>query len=401
MAATWSPALDRKTVFVVVVLCATARLAFGQYDTYGEGNVTTPAAATEGDGGASTGTPSVSEVPTAPPDTTSPIEVTSSNSDAETTTAEEAQHSTQEQRDSTLMDEMSTTTGSQQPERDATVTTGAPEVIVYESNLQQVYSLGPMNASAELRLDNCGSRGRIIGGHISAVPAWPWAVAVKDKFSSHYCGGVVISSRHVLTAAHCIDHPDLVDRLPLKVTVGDYDLSTSEESESRTEWVHEAFKHNQYNQPSSYNNDIGVLVVQDEIDTGIDVTPVCLPSAQLNLPVGTEMFVVGWGATVYNGPVVNELRQVKLTLLDNSRCTAVYSEFKADRMFCVGDLVGGKDACQGDSGGPLLYKDTSDNKWYVVGVVSFGSRCGEAQYPGVYTSVQFHLGLLNWALQNT
>ena len=48
----------------------------------------------------------------------------------------------------------------------------------------------------------------------------------------------------------------------------------------------------------------------------------------------------------------------------------------------------------------MLYKDTN-GKWYVVGVVSFGSQCGEAQYPGVYTSVPFHLGLINWALQNT
>ncbi|KAK8387740.1 hypothetical protein O3P69_018320 [Scylla paramamosain] len=280
------------------------------------------------------------------------------------------------------------------------MTTSGPEVILGEPGLRQVYSLGPINASTELRLDTCGSRGRIIGGLLSTTGAWPWAVAVKDKYGSHYCGGVLISSRHILTAAHCIEHPDLADRLPLKVTVGDYDLSTNEESDSRTEWVHEAFTHNQYNYPTLHNNDIGVLVVQDEIDGGSDVTPVCLPSAQLDLPVGTELFIVGWGATVYKGPVVNELRQVKLTVLDDSRCSDVYNEFKADRMYCVGDLVGGKDACQGDSGGPLLYRD-HDGKWYVVGVVSFGSQCGVAEYPGVYSSVPFHLGLINWALQNS
>lgn len=54
---------------------------------------------------------------------------------------------------------------------------------------------------------------------------------------------------------------------------------------------------------------------------------------------------------------------------------------------------------QGDSGGPLLYKDASD-KWMVVGVVSFGTGCGQAQYPGVYTSVAFHLDLINWAINN-
>lgn len=54
---------------------------------------------------------------------------------------------------------------------------------------------------------------------------------------------------------------------------------------------------------------------------------------------------------------------------------------------------------QGDSGGPLLYRDGND-KWYVVGVVSFGTGCGRQQYPGVYSSVPFHLGLITWALDN-
>ncbi|KAK8387743.1 hypothetical protein O3P69_018320 [Scylla paramamosain] len=258
MATTRSLALDMRTGFVVLFLCATAQLCFGQYDSSGGGNITTPATATEGNGGASTGTPATSE----------------------------EQHTATEEHDSTLLDEerstaeiKTTTTGSQEPDLD-TMTTSGPEVILGEPGLRQVYSLGPINASTELRLDTCGSRGRIIGGLLSTTGAWPWAVAVKDKYGSHYCGGVLISSRHILTAAHCIEHPDLADRLPLKVTVGDYDLSTNEESDSRTEWVHEAFTHNQYNYPTLHNNDIGVLVVQDEIDGGSDVTPVCLPSAR-------------------------------------------------------------------------------------------------------------------------
>ena len=64
------------------------------------------------------------------------------------------------------------------------------------------------------------------------------------------------------------------------MTVGDYDLSTSAESDSRTEWVNDAYIHNQYNQPSLHNNDIGVLVIKDEMDEGIGVAPVCLPSAR-------------------------------------------------------------------------------------------------------------------------
>ena len=49
----------------------------------------------------------------------------------------------------------------------------------------------------------------------------------------------------------------------------------------------------------------------------------------------------------------------------------------------------GQDACAGDSGGPYVL--TKDDRYYLIGVVSYGRGCARAEYPGVYTKVQHYM----------
>ncbi|CAK1545544.1 unnamed protein product [Leptosia nina] len=235
-------------------------------------------------------------------------------------------------------------------------------------------------------------QGRITGARPANPREWPWMASVTPTGFEQYCGGALITDRHVLTAAHCTRRWKADE---LFVRLGEYDFQRSNDSRTYNFNVVEIRQHELFDS-SNYHNDIAILKLHRPAVFNTYVWPICLPPRGLKLDDQITT-VIGWGTQSYGGPTSDVLMEVSIPVWNHEECVKSFTDSVFDETLCAGDKEGGKDACQGDSGGPLMYQ-MSSRRWAVVGVVSWGVRCGEPNHPGLYAKVDDYL---EWIVRNT
>ncbi len=219
------------------------------------------------------------------------------------------------------------------------------------------------------------------------------------------CGGTVIRSGWVLTAAHC-----LTDEGGVSVVNGGHrirlGLNNPLSDEGISYPIIKAFRHPDYNR-----NDLAFDIALLQYDTNrgargsdvLTVLPIRFDRVSLtssSISGGMRAFTYGWGHTRFGGggEKPDELRGARLTLLGTAECTALtkFTDYRRDSVLCANeaDTVDGGQACNGDSGGPLITFSDSDGKPTVIGVVSGGFKCGTVGVPSRYTRVAKVLGWL-------
>jgi len=244
----------------------------------------------------------------------------------------------------------------------------------------------------------------IVNGQRVDPERYPYLVAVFDVVGetmiSYKCGGTLIAPNVVLTAGHCFESSKVVQ-------ISRRDMYDPTETSFEKFNVKNKILHPQF-EPDTYNYDATILI----LDGTSKYTPVKLhgSSSTFDVREGQSMTVLGFGAYLTGSVHSTTLLDVEVKAWSQSECLDVYNlptrlgEFtlcanKKDNIVGdAGDPLEGdyNDACQGDSGGPLIIRRAaekpSDNTQEFadvqVGIVSWGEKCGEALYPGVYARIK-------------
>ncbi|XP_053271476.1 ovochymase-1 [Pleuronectes platessa] len=221
---------------------------------------------------------------------------------------------------------------------------------------------------------------RIIGGQEAWAHSWPWQVSLGFA-SMPACGGAIIAPQWILSAAHCFQRSSTARLWSVKA--GKHDLDNPEEPGQQSAAVALIILHHRYNSRTK-ENDVALLKLQEPLVFTTSVRPINIWTSPLPLFKGCT--ITGWGTTRENGPRVNRLQEVNVTVLPSDACNEYYSGRIRSSMFCAGRSRGGVDACQGDSGGPLSC--FTGSRYELAGLISWGVGCGRARRPGVYTNLQ-------------
>lgn len=227
---------------------------------------------------------------------------------------------------------------------------------------------------------------RIVGGSNATKGQFPFYAQLlstkkisESSNATSNCGGSIISSRYIMTAAHCVKNATLVI-----VILGFYTVDDRSGLYGRS--VKSIQVHREYN-ATTMSNDIALIELNREIIFTDTIKPIRF-GCDFTQP-DTRTQITGTGLTNdIDKKLSPSLQWTNVTTISNERCRTFYSSIHSTNVCTIGKQKQG--ACHGDSGTPLI--NVENETQIQIGVLSWGAlnRC-ELGYPSVFTRVSNYI----------
>lgn len=241
---------------------------------------------------------------------------------------------------------------------------------------------------------------RIVNG-TAAPDAIPWQVALVRLNSAGettvplqiYCGGTLTALNRVVTAAHCLPDDPGDDPSEIGVVAGLYRASNPTLTGAVLAGVSTVTSHPSYRSTSA-GFDAAVLTLTSNLTPSARIGTRPVAAANAGAFTNAIAMISGWGTLSSGGQQPDDLQYTTINVYPDSNCSGYGTSYITQTMLCAGFIDSSSnvyDTCQGDSGGPLMLYDGAGSQFSdfttLIGIVSFGRGCAEAQFPGIYTRV--------------
>ena len=161
-------------------------------------------------------------------------------------------------------------------------------------------------------------KNRIVGGVVTEANEYPWQVGlVNTQGKTPFCGGTLISSQHVLTAAHCTAGKQTID---IEILLGEHDIKDNSFTRVAISKITDDKKYNKDN----LQYDFSILTLTKPVTFTDKIRPACLPSDVTKTYTNEMATVSGWGTTTFQGSQPSKLMEVDVKVITNAQCKTKY-----------------------------------------------------------------------------
>lgn len=240
--------------------------------------------------------------------------------------------------------------------------------------------------------DGCGQHAlkpRILNGKNVRREDQPWMVSIVVTYAHNgstlhtvHCGGTLITTRFVLTAARCLSRKNSLGSI-----VRVYFEAEKIEYPAKRIRVRDIIVHPNYDYKTRQHN-VALLRLDKRIKKSSLSRPVCLMEKKSRL-LKKNVTVMGYGPSHGAG----RLRYVHDEIISFKKCSKTMSLLQNGPAFNNSTIIctagHGRGSCLADGGGPVLIKERS--RIIQVGVISYPLSCNSSMTaPSAHARVDYY-----------